>query len=712
MCAKLAIKPQKYKIAAQNRHTNNRRGKIRIFAASIQFDSMKRLFLFAWTFISAIMAFSTPIIFNGEPLTSHIGQTVQFNQTLYVCGHYNHTLYLSYERVRSADELAVWGTSAYDSARVRSNNALLTAYCPNINADTIRLGATLTNLEATVTGERSIRVNGNVIVNNNIRPTSIPNVGDAELIVCAANLEYYCPVWANTYGASSDEEFAIQHIKTIKALTNISADIYALTELQQGVVSLDSLINGLNASTAPGRYNYVIDNDLATTTYTKVGFIYRTDKVRPLLTLGHPYGPGSSSWQMQSGYHKREYVQCFEELSSGERFVLSMNHFKSKSGGDSTNNFYNATRVENAEHLIDFLNQELQNRYYEDDDVLVVGDLNCSTMEEPILRFEADGYLNMLTQYAPSEYSYTYNNQVQYLDHVLASPSMAAQITGAQPYHINADESYKFYYTYGDTSMYRYSDHDPIIIGITLSSTFDNECYNIDFQESFENNLGCFSSQNVSGNDYWYTYSNYSCACANGYNSGANEDWLISPTINSRTHENIVFGFDQLFGYGVQNNWGHHCKLMVSDDYHGDATAATWQEITALNMPNAPWTWVTNNISLPNAYKGKEQIVFAFKYIVSSDDIPAWEIKNIHISGTCVIDSTGIEHIADTDNYWLYSSNKAIYCISGHPTDITVYDLTGRVIMTKRSTQEISVPVSAGVYLVRIGKQTAKIVVR
>ena len=39
----------------------------------------------------------------------------------------------------------------------------------------------------------------------------------------------------------------------------------------------------------------------------------------------------------------------------------------------------------------------------------------------------------------------------------------------AVPYHLNADTpKSKFGYTKGDHSMYRYSDHDPILVGLKL----------------------------------------------------------------------------------------------------------------------------------------------------------------------------------------------------------------------------------------------------
>src|SRR5574344_706505 len=515
------------------------------------------------------------IVFNGDSLNNYIGQTVTFNQTLHVCGRYGNSLYLSYERLRQPEEYAIIGTAAFDSARAKCDAAILTANCDNLLSDTVRLGATISNLTASVTAARELYVANNLQFGNNTRPTVRPNVGNARLIICSANLQYYCPIWQDTYGAGSDEEFQTQHLKLMKAFKNIDADIYSLTEIQDGPAALISITNGLNAMTAPGRYAYVQDYDQDTTTYTKVGFIYRTDKVTPILQLGHPYTGYSI-------YYNREYVQAFRENSTNERFVLSMNHFKAKDGTGSEST--NPTRMENVEHLVTFLSEQLANNYYLDEDVLILGDMNCSTMEEPIRYLMDNGYENQLTVYSPTQYSYVYDNEIEYLDHVFASNSMASQITGAKPYHINTDESYAFYYPYGDTSMYRYADHDPIIIGVTLSSEIDTSCTDIDYSETFSSSMGNFQTSNVLGSGTWFWYSNYECAYMNGYGSGANDDWLISPSFDLERKDSAVLQFTHTIAYGSSpSTWSEHCRLMISTDFQGNVQNATWQELEILN---------------------------------------------------------------------------------------------------------------------------------
>lgn len=669
---------------------------------------MKKTFLLTAFICTISFTFAQSIIFNGNSLESYQNQQVTFSQTLHVCGHYNHNLYLSYERLRAPEEQATYGSQLLDSLRAKNRDAILTAYCPNILTDTVRLGSTLTNVTATVTGARSIRINGNPVIAGNTRPTTPPSVGNARLLVCAANLQYYCPLWEGTNGAGSDDEFAIQHLKTTKALANIGADIFAFEELQQGIEALESLADGLNGLTAPGRYAYLADNDMESSTYTKVGILYRTDKVRPVRHLGFPYGPGAYA----TAYHLRLYVQQFEEIATGERFTLSINHFHSKSGSDSTTNYNNGERVDNAEHLSDFLTNELENNYYDDPDVLIVGDLNCMTMEEPVRYLEFEGYANQLTRFSPDDYSYTYNDEVEYLDHALASPSLAEQITGARPYHLNSDESYKHHYEYGDTTMYRYSDHDPILIGLNLSSTPDLLCHDLDYEQRFAQTFGSFTTQDVQGNSFWYINTDYDCAYINGYSSGNNEDWLVSPSYDLTFQRDIRFSFEQTMGYGSISSWPQQCQLLVATDYDGDVRTATWQELPLASYPASNWSWTTNNLLLPTQYEGEGSVTLAFKYKVTQGSIPAWEIKNFEMDGTCSVDSTAIAEYDNSEVHFAVNSIPNGFQIStDFNENIAIYDLQGRQLAFRKQVQELTFTAPAGIYLVRVGQEVSKVAV-
>lgn len=661
----------------------------------------------------------TPIVFNGDSLLPYAGQEVRFDQTLYVVGRVIYTnskyLHLSYQRLQQPEEVAVEGSAAFDSITESHSHAVITARCDDIDVNAVRLGATIDNLVAKVrnTGPRNILIEGNRVFNNNVRPTHRPDVGDARLIVCNSNLQYFCPEWSGTFGAGNDEEFALERLKTVKGLININADIYALEELQQGKTSLDTLVAGMNAATTPGRYAYVEDYDTITCKYIKVGFIYRTDKVRPVLHLGHPYAPSSNNYYTQTGNFRRMEIQCFEEIATGERFVVALNHFKSKSGGDSTNNYYNSNRVEEARRLLQFIDNEQNNNYYNDPDILILGDLNCGSMEEPVrILTDSVGYENLLQHYASREYSYCFSDKVGYLDYAIASPTMAEQVTGAMPYHINADESHMLHYDYGtDTTMYRYSDHDPLIIGLTLSQQNADNSRSLHIEESFANHFGCFEAVNVAGDRYWYGYANYECAALTG-DGCANTDWLIGPTLDLTYQTHATFSFDQAFGYGIPSTWGYYCKLLISSDYNDNLSTATWTQLPVPEMPESSWQWKRNEVTIPASYLGRPAVTLAFKYeIFTTDGNPTWEIKNVVIDASCDGIMPGISNAEPMETgARIWSAGGYLRVESEKPAAIEVYDMMGRRIFRRESATSARVAVPAtGIYVVRCGDETRKV---
>jgi len=139
-----------------------------------------------------------------------------------------------------------------------------------------------------------------------------------------------------------------------------------------------------------------------------------------------------------------------------------VNHLKSKrSDGRETN----TKRMNNVDSILVMLDEA--KLAFGDADILLVGDYNCYTQEQPIQTLVRNGYADLISVYAPDNYSYLFKAEVGYLDRCFATESMAGQVVNVQPYHLNAD----YYYSRGfkrglDHTMYRYSDHDPILVGI------------------------------------------------------------------------------------------------------------------------------------------------------------------------------------------------------------------------------------------------------
>jgi hypothetical protein len=83
----------------------------------------------------------------------------------------------------------------------------------------------------------------------------------------------------------------------------------------------------------------------------------------------------------------------------------------------------------------------------------------------------AGGLKNLIT----GNYSYVFDAQSGSLDHALVTNSMIPSVTGADKWHINADEpilkdynqEFNPAYVY-KADAYRSSDHDPVLIGLLI----------------------------------------------------------------------------------------------------------------------------------------------------------------------------------------------------------------------------------------------------
>ncbi|GIV65492.1 MAG: ExeM/NucH family extracellular endonuclease [Chloroflexota bacterium] len=296
-------------------------------------------------------------------------------------------------------------------------------------------------------------------------------------------------------GANSVEEFERQAAKLISALQKLDADIVALMEIENDGYGEESaladLTRRLNAKMPWGKQYAFVNADSVTSKINalgsdaiKVALLYRPEVVTPLATavLDSPAFVNGGD----SGPRNRvSLLQAFTENATGERFLISVNHLKSKGSpcdtpdaGDGQGNC-SIVRLNAVQTLIEWLNSNPSG--ISDPDILVIGDLNAYAMEDPLRQLGHSGFVNLIPAYHGFQsYSYVFEGQAGSLDHALASSSLFWQVSGASEWHINADEpsvlDYNLEYksTGQQSSLYapdpfRSTDHDPLIIGLNLS---------------------------------------------------------------------------------------------------------------------------------------------------------------------------------------------------------------------------------------------------
>jgi uncharacterized repeat protein (TIGR01451 family) len=285
-------------------------------------------------------------------------------------------------------------------------------------------------------------------------------------------------------GASTLEEFERQRTKIIAAVLALDADVIGLVEMENDgtgpLSALQDLVNGLNTEAGEGVYA-LVEEPAPGTDEIKVSIIYRTDSVIPIgsalnyQVTDHPdYTPL---------FDRPPLAQVFADNSSGEIFSVVVNHFKSKSSCPPPGNpdadqgdgqgCWNVKRLAQAEGLLDLIDILAQ----ADPEVLVIGDLNSYGLEDPVLTLAAGGLQDQLARFVPSEerYSYTFDGMAGYLDHTLATPTLAQRTAGSTIWHINTDEPTVLDYNMEHNppelyspDPYRSSDHDPVLVGIVL----------------------------------------------------------------------------------------------------------------------------------------------------------------------------------------------------------------------------------------------------
>ena len=421
---------------------------------------------------------SNPDTWSAQELAPYVGQTVIFDVPMVVCSNYSNPL-ISTRRLFSATNQALPNSSAYKSIVSLNNEASVTLKGVS---GYHRCGEKIYNLKAKVNSTHELTwLSGEWRGNTRAElEKGIPDLGDYRLLLCTMNLEYYLATYFDpnsSMGPDSYYEHRIQRTKVNKALSLINADAYGLVEIEQGQDALAEIAGDLNAGHPDRNYTYIDDGGQPNGSYTKAGYVYDANKLRPIGAL-----QDFSSGTIRGERHK---MMCFEEIATGERFIFSVNHFKAKSGNGSGKDadqgdgqgIFNASRTAEAQALIN----HYKTRYspaIKEKDILVMGDLNAYAKEDPITLLLENGMIDLHRAFhADSSYSYQFGARAGYLDHALCNSTLYKQVTGMAGFHINSDENDNYTYdgSWSDETMFRSSDHDPVLVGLSLDSTLTYE---------------------------------------------------------------------------------------------------------------------------------------------------------------------------------------------------------------------------------------------
>ena len=348
----------------------------------------------------------------------------------------------------------------------------------------------------------------------NPRPASPPAVGGAIKAVGMNLLNYFTTIdttasnssgpcgpsgGQDCRGADSVAELNRQRERASIVVCTLNADIYAFMELENTTPSdtITDLLGAINARCG-GAHPFAFVNTGGTlgTDAIRVQQIYRTGVVSPV---------GSPLVDLDPVHNRPPTAQTYDVVDAanpafGQRFTVIANHFKSKgscpaSGPDTDQgdgqSCWNATRTQQATRLLTWINGTVIPAAG-DPDVLLLGDFNSYAHEDPVTTLESGGFTDLETTFDPNTYSYLFSAELGHLDYAFSSSSLNSQVTGAAPWHINADEVDLFDYNdeikdpgeatfeekpdgsalvpprvvFQPATPYRASDHDPVLVGL------------------------------------------------------------------------------------------------------------------------------------------------------------------------------------------------------------------------------------------------------
>lgn len=287
-------------------------------------------------------------------------------------------------------------------------------------------------------------------------------------------------------GAWDPEDLERQQEKIVAAINALDADVVGLMEIENSAAlgeaadeATESLVAALNADAGAGTWAAnPSSSELPAASEQDVitnAIIYKPAAVE---RVGEARALGDQSAGGQAFGNAREPIgQVFAPVEGGEEFLFVVNHFKSKgSGTDDGTGQGNANpdRIAQATALEAWVPTVQDETGTEA--VLLVGDFNSYSMEDPLQVLYEGGYTNVQEISPVEEWSYSFSGLSGSLDHVLANDAALELATGTDIWNINSGESVAMEYSrfnyhgtdFHEAGPFRSSDHDPVVLGLDL----------------------------------------------------------------------------------------------------------------------------------------------------------------------------------------------------------------------------------------------------
>lgn len=154
--------------------------------------------------------------------------------------------------------------------------------------------------------------------------------------------------------------------------------------------------------------------------------------------------------------------------------------------------------------------------------------------------------------------------------------------------------------------------------------------------ETFNKSFGTFTLKNIKGTPW--VIDSYGYAKATGYDNTSkvttpSESYLVAKAIDLSSSKGATLKFSYILRYATYNGEptkGVKNQVLITENYTGDPATTKWTDITGTLTEGTDWkVWSTYTYDLA-PYKGKKNIVIAFRY-ACEEKSGTWQIKDLTV---------------------------------------------------------------------------------
>lgn len=198
-------------------------------------------------------------------------------------------------------------------------------------------------------------------------------------------------------------------------------------------------------------------------------------------------------------------------------------------------------------------------------------------------------------------------------------------------------------YVWGDSVNYTFklTTGTEVGTGGTGNTGTTTDGWRTCLSENFNSSTMVFTTAETTGNYPWELSSSYKMAVATSYVSSDKsnndaESWLISPSLDLSKDSIAKISFEYVIRYCATGKDAEYHKLLISNNYTGSVSDATWETVDFKATANST-SWDLTSVKdliLPEKYMGENNVTIAFYYKGTSTKAGTFEIDNVLIQAT------------------------------------------------------------------------------